>query len=144
MKKLIVLLAIAFLMQTTGFAQRNPQLKERVESMRVAHISSAINLTSDQAQAFWPIYNEFKAEEDKLKEDRLGGKRIADMTEEEAGQMINIHFEKQAAKLALERKYSDRFRQVLSNKQLLQLTRAEREFNRRLLKRMQERRKGPR
>ena len=142
MKKIIVLLAFAFLMQITGFTQRNPELKERIESMRVAHISSAINLSSEQAQVFWPIYNEYKTEEDKLKEDRLRKKRIAELSEEEAGQMINTYFDNQAAKLALERKYIDRFRQVLSNKQLLQLTRAEKEFNLHLLKRIQERRKG--
>ena len=41
--------------------------RERIEALRVAFITQKLNLTPDESQKFWPVYNEYQ---DKLKSSR--------------------------------------------------------------------------
>src|ERR1700759_1951829 len=45
--------------------------KDKIETMHIAYLSQRLNLTSAQAEKFWPIYNEFRAEQDKLRKERM-------------------------------------------------------------------------
>lgn len=58
-----LILAAAF----TADAQPNPQngWKERMESVKIAFLTTEIGLTPEEAQKFWPIYNSVNEELDK-------------------------------------------------------------------------------
>lgn len=58
------ILIVLFLLFTTTlmFGQRRPD-KEKIKSLKVAYITERLNLSSTEAQAFWPIYN---AHEEKM------------------------------------------------------------------------------
>src|SRR5687768_7964578 len=47
-----------------------PESKEKIEAMKVGYITQKLDLTSKEAQSFWPVYNEFNAEIDKIKKER--------------------------------------------------------------------------
>lgn len=51
----------------TADAQPNPQngWKERMESVKIAFLTTEIGLTPEEAQKFWPIYNSVSEELDK-------------------------------------------------------------------------------
>lgn len=66
MKKVISVLCVALLSSVMVFAQ-NPKKKEhgnkedwreKVRSEQVAFITTELNLTEAEAQAFWPVYND--------------------------------------------------------------------------------------
>ena len=66
MKKLISLLFAVALMSVAAFAQPHnkkgaDQWRERVRAEQVAFITSELNLTEAEAQAFWPVYNDIQS-----------------------------------------------------------------------------------
>jgi Spy/CpxP family protein refolding chaperone len=49
------------MMTSTAFAQPgggNRPKKEKVEELKIAFITTELDLTSEEAQKFWPVYNE--------------------------------------------------------------------------------------
>ena len=60
-KNILVLLFLLF-STTLMYGQRRPD-KGKIKSLKVAYITERLNLTSIEAQAFWPIYN---AHEEKM------------------------------------------------------------------------------
>ena len=67
MKKIIsVFCALALMGSVAAFAQEKGNKKEdwreKVRSEQVALITSELDLTEAEAQAFWPVYNEVQAQ----------------------------------------------------------------------------------
>ena len=63
MKKIISILCVLSLTSVLAFAQKNDKKdpeswREKVRAEQVAMITSELNLTESEAQAFWPVYNE--------------------------------------------------------------------------------------
>jgi hypothetical protein len=56
MKKYIFL--ILFLITTFSYGQNGKKL-ERIKALRIAYISNKLNLTSEEAEKFWPVFNTF-------------------------------------------------------------------------------------
>lgn len=61
------LLAVAWFTCQTAEAQPRPQedWKEKMESVKIAFLTTEIGLTPTEAQSFWPIYNSVSEELDK-------------------------------------------------------------------------------
>ncbi len=90
MKKYLIILFAFFSVQ--AFAQEAEQPQENlpeskansqaIEALKTAYITKELNLTPDEAQKFWPVYNEYLGEMKKahaeLKEDvvALGEKKV--------------------------------------------------------------------
>ena len=68
--KLYISLLLIFI-STITLSQNNDKL-EKIKALRVAFISTKLELTSNEAQKFWPIFNEFdKNQTDLRKEKRM-------------------------------------------------------------------------
>ena len=52
------ILVVLFLLVSTTimYGQRRPD-KEKIKSLKIAYITERLNLSSAEAQAFWPVYN---------------------------------------------------------------------------------------
>ena len=65
MKRLLFLLVFCALTfaGTTAIAQDKSaqERRERVESAKIAFLTDKMSLTTEQAQKFWPLYNEYEA-----------------------------------------------------------------------------------
>ncbi|MDZ4749368.1 MAG: hypothetical protein SH808_12845 [Saprospiraceae bacterium] len=134
-----------FLLMTslTVIAQPGHMSKEvrgRIEAQRVAFITQQLRLTPEEAARFWPIYNEYR---DALKVMREDFERpdLEKLTEEEAGVIIEQHLQQEQRKLELKRSLLTRLRTAINAKKVLMLQKAENEFNRELLRKVQEHRK---
>jgi hypothetical protein len=124
-------------------AQQAPmtkELRERIEAQRVAFITQQLRLTPDEAARFWPVYNEYR---DALKDMRDDFERpdLETITDEEAGVIIEKHLQQEQRKLELKRSLLTRLRTVISARKVLMLQKAEMEFNREMLRKVQEHRK---
>ena len=68
--KIYISLLLLFI-STITLSQNNDKL-EKIKALRVAFISTKLELTSNEAQKFWPIFNEFdKNQTDLRKEKRM-------------------------------------------------------------------------
>jgi hypothetical protein len=65
MKKIISVLALAVLVCTAAFAQKEKgnkeQWREKVRAEQAAFIKSELKLSDAEAQKFWPVYEEIQA-----------------------------------------------------------------------------------
>lgn len=123
---------------------QNRESSERVEALRVAFITDKLELTPEEAQGFWPIYNEYLQKEKALhKEFRPErGSRQKELSEADAQKMIENSFDKEEKSLELKREYYKRLQTVVSVQKVARLSQAERGFKQHLLRNMQERRGG--
>lgn len=140
MKKTIILLVIS-LWATGTFAQ---QRQNRVKAMKIAFLTNELNLTEQEAEKFWPIYNRYEKElhryrvverkrlMDQLKE--KGG--VSAITEEEADGILEEFYQLKKKIGQLETERYEKLREVLSAKKMLKLYRAEERFKKRLLERL--------
>lgn len=143
---LIMLMFIGFAANT--FAQQ-PK-KEKMEALKIAYITKRLNLTTEEAQKLWPIYNEYESKKTDInkgcRNDNLILKQgsIEDLTDAEAEQLVDrqiIHAQKV---LDLRKEYLLKLKKVLSVKKVALLYQAERNFRKVLSDGMKDRKhEGP-
>ncbi|WP_296386293.1 sensor of ECF-type sigma factor [Winogradskyella sp.] len=138
-KKLIPILVL--LISLSGFAQRGGKMNERIKAQKTAFITEKLDLSVDEAAKFWPIYNEIESKKEELRK-KSSLKRKAkgpdDLTEKEAKALLNEMLDIEDKKHKLNRELVSKLSNVISSKKIMRLMRAEREFDRRLLKRLKE------
>jgi len=120
------------------------QKGERLEAMKIGFITERLNLSSDEAKVFWPVYNKFTDDMKKLRQSSKGkiSEEMADMpamTDAEAEKVLNdmVNFKIQEADLL--KKYAAEFKKVLPVKKVVLLFKAENDFKRELLKKLSQR-----
>lgn len=125
------------------------RLKE-IKAQKSAYITSRLELTPEQAQQFWPIYNEMDEKQDALRKEmrelHKNAKGDSTLTEAEASQIIEKGLQNRQKELDLEKAYAERFKKSIGAVKTLKLKKAERDFNKEVLKRFRDRmedRKGP-
>jgi hypothetical protein len=64
MKKLLLILALLITNLSLLKAQEgdDPKKAEKIQSLKIAFITQKLNLSSDEAQKFWPVYNHYEVE----------------------------------------------------------------------------------
>ena len=145
MNKLLLILFILF--TTLSYGQRGN--KEKIKSLKVAFITDRLELTSKEAQQFWPVYNKFEEQREDLRQKERTAVRdkirnAAELTEDEAVQLLTqfISFKERAE--ILDTSYLNELKKVLSSKKTLLLLSAEEEFKRHLIKQYRQNRGGRR
>ncbi|MEI6311906.1 MAG: hypothetical protein WCP57_06590 [Bacteroidota bacterium] len=134
-----ILVSLLFIYVVIAQAQStNPsQRKEKIEAMRNAYITSQMNLTPEEAQKFWPVYNEYHTELDNLERPLKSiGKTIDQMSETEAKQFIYKELELENQRYAINKKFADKFLLIISAKKLIKLKQAEREFKKMMIEQL--------
>ncbi len=111
------------------------EAREKIESQRIAFITQKLNLSPEEATKFWPVYNQYK---DALKDmrDELERPDLMTITDDEAKAIIDKHLQQEQKRLDLKRKLFADLQKVISDRKIIMLQMAEREFNRELLRRV--------
>ncbi|MES2730170.1 MAG: Spy/CpxP family protein refolding chaperone [Bacteroidota bacterium] len=148
MKQLsFLLIMIGLLVSHNSFSQKGEVARERIETARIGFITNRLNLSSEQAPKFWPVYNDYNDKKQdirkslrKLKSENAtltasDNDLLADMKE-----MLNL----KQQEVDLEKDYMSKFLKVISARQLAELYKTERDFKEELLKVLQERRNNRR
>jgi hypothetical protein len=117
--------------------------KQKIESARIAVITERLNLTPEQAQEFWPLYNEFLTKRKAFRQDYNNAKSKVDVenaSEKERKELLEYGMSLKERSLTLEKEYSDRMLGVISAKQIMELRQAEDDFKKMLLRQIERRR----
>jgi hypothetical protein len=125
-------------------AQSDRSIEERIEVQRIAFITQRVNLTPQEAQVFWPIYNEYREKEKQIKNDRSDRLEIIDMDEADAEIYVNKILALEQQELDLKKQYIEKLKSVISAKKILRFYAAERMFKERLLQAMNQRKNNVR
>ena len=138
MKKILILL----LFITTGlFAQKSDRY-EKIKSLKTAHLTKKLSLTTNEAEKFWPIYNGhhkklhglMTKKYDAIKKELRIAKKIDNIDERKALDLFNLTQLLDRKKFEENQHYINKLKTVLPIKKILKLHIAEKEFSRVLMR----------
>jgi len=140
----MMIVAVILLSQTSVIAQRGKGFenkKENIEAQKVAFITSKLNLTTEESQKFWPVYNEYEAKKQAIRKEFHSANKSMhsdSLTDAQAKERITAELKMEQNLLNLKQEYMTKFLSVLPSKKVLKLIKAEEEFKVVLLKMLKE------
>ncbi|WP_396212264.1 sensor of ECF-type sigma factor [Flavobacterium sp.] len=139
MKKINLITLIALLISTLTFSQ-DGKLRNQIKASKVAFLTNELNLTTIEAEKFWPLYNTFEDKQREIKKEKIKGYRNRldnsddKLTEKEAAAAL-AQMEKTEDELyQLRKKFISDLKVILPVTKILKLKKADEDFNRKLLK----------
>jgi hypothetical protein len=122
------LLPILFLICTLNLFSQQSQDPDgsRIEALKIAYLTKKLNLSPEEAQRFWPVYNNYASE---LREARAEQRRNKATEIETEEKILNIR-----------KKYNKEFSNALSAEKVNTFFRSEKEFGNYVQKELSERR----
>jgi hypothetical protein len=138
----IVLLSYTAYAQSKTLSQ--PQ-REKIEAQKMAYITQQLELTVPEAQAFWPVYNQFNEKRRTMRHDlgrnvRSANHDIDNLSDKDATALADAQIIEAQKLLDLRKEYHARFKSILPPKKVLKLYEAERGFQKELLSQIREHR----
>lgn len=133
------ILGLLLLLTVLASSAQTPQ--EKIEAAKIALITERLSLTPEQAQKFWPIYNEFAKRQQEVRQAFAQARRNHDpktASEEENKRILEMGMKAKEQTLQLEKQYSERLLEVINNRQLLSLRKAEDDFTQMIIKRLRD------
>ncbi|HRN71588.1 MAG TPA: hypothetical protein PLM81_00575 [Ginsengibacter sp.] len=118
----VILFTLSFAYSTQ--AQRSQS--EKIEALKIAFLTERLQLTSSEAQQFWPVYQSYQNEVKGLRVDRKDGDIL----------------ENEEKLLAIKKKYRPSFEKVIGADKTSRLYQAEKDFRTVLIKRLRNQRKN--
>ena len=117
---------------------------EQVQVERIAYFTEKIGLTTEEAQVFWPIYNEMDKKRNELFEEKASilqtfARGAENMNDRQINELLNRLSNISKKEGSLHSEYDAKFRRVLSPQKVMNLYVAEMGFRNYLLQTMRER-----
>jgi hypothetical protein len=142
MKNTLILLLVLSGVGHVAFAQPDDDPKqskaEYIKAQKIAFISTELALTPEEAEKFWPIYNEYDAKMDEIRKERKGYmkelKTINELSADRAYELTELILNTDTKEAALRKEYLSKFAEVLDKKKAAKVFYAEEKFKRELLK----------
>lgn len=148
MRKIILIVIFIIVSTMQSFAQRNNN--DRIKVLKITFITNALDLSSKEAEKFWPVYNEYSKTIQKEKNIKMrelakqardkGG--VDNLSDKEATQMLVDYINIDANVLTAKRKLYKKLNGVIPSKKIIKLFKAEQDFNKELLKLLRQRREN--
>lgn len=114
------------------------QAQDRIRSLKIAFITEKLNLTPEESEKFWPVYNQYEAEQKRIRQKYRSDQDINTLTDQEVERAVLDRFEMEEELIKLKRDYFQKMKAFMAVRKIALLQRSEQEFNRELLKRIQE------
>lgn len=145
--KIIILLSLTFFIGILSYAQ--PKNGDRIKSLKIGYITETLELTSEEAEQFWPIYNLHQdkvyqlrvVENRKIRHQLKDDNSLESLSDAEASELLDKML-KMDKDIQLEQ--SAMFKElktVLPPKKLLKLHKVEHDFNRKILEQFRKHRR---
>ncbi len=132
----LILIFIGFL----SFAQptQNGKTRDKIKTQKVAFITEQLELTSDEAQKFWPIYNQFEKESREIKSKyfrplRKQLREDVKISDSESNKLLEQIVEGENKMHLAKQTFISNLKTAISANKIIKLKAVEEEFNRKLL-----------
>lgn len=117
-------------------AQKNEDWKQKIMQEKIAFFTTEMDLTQEEAQNFWPVYNQFCKEEHEAQKlimttyKDLNEAIESGKSEKEISACLNRYLKAREEKRDLSTAAAGRFKKVLSDEKVARLYIAEEKFKR--------------
>ena len=146
-----ILMMPALLFSQPQNVKSNKEKKERIEAMKIAYITKNLDLGSEEAKIFWPVYNSYEKEHKELRQTKKNVEKeakekqksadasIEKISEKELDTYMNMVFEIKDKENQLNRKYHLEFKKVLPPYKVMLLYKSKRDFKKEILRMIKKR-----
>ena len=144
MNRLLLVLTLICATVLTPLVLRGQTPNDRAQWMteirqyKRTYLSKELGLSREQQAKFFPVYEEMEDRSSAIEDEaRTMENRIAeakDATDLEYEKATEALYDSKVQVAALEKEYADRFKEILTKKQLFQLKAAERQFSREIMR----------
>jgi hypothetical protein len=139
--KYIIAIALLFTLPFISSAQRDGGGRfQEIEAYKVTYLTEKLDLSTDEAKIFWPIYNGWQAEQQVLRKERMqkmiSFRKIAEIEElsdSEVQTLILNDFNIKQKELNLDKKYYYKLKSSLPIKIVGKFYRAQEAFKKEIL-----------
>jgi len=142
-KPIIILCSLIFSVSLTAQQgqMRGRTSLEQVEAEKIAFFTRYLELSSREAQEFWPVYNDFQNRKNKINQERQNLSRYfaqnsANLSDSEAREIADRYIDLQIQEARLTGEYHKKFMEVLPPGKVMLFYQAENEFRMQLLRRL--------
>lgn len=125
-------------------SDKRTELLERYKSQKIAYLTDKLSLTPDEATKFWPIYNQYANEKEELHKKVVIEIKAQDSNVKNADASLSNMFAFKEEELAIEKKYTSKFKEAITSEKILKLFYFEKEFKKELVDKMKSRMKSKR
>lgn len=146
--KYFILLLVTISVSTYAQPGKFRQKMEQVKSLKVAFITSELNLTSEESAKFWPLYNAFEEKQRDLRKqkindyiDRRDNTEVDKLTDKEANAILAQMEDNEEQLYQLRKKFITSLKGILPASKIIKLKKAEEDFNRKLLQQYREKKR---
>lgn len=136
------------LISLNAVAQDGPFIKkkrEQIKSLKVAFITSELELTPEESAKFWPLYNAYEDKQQEIRKqklkgylDRLDDDSVEKLSDKEASTILTQMESSEDELYQAKKKFITNLKSVISPIKILKLKKAEENFNRKLLQQYRE------
>lgn len=127
MKKYLLIIALFLGFTVAGISQEDDKRDGgRIQALKIAYLTRKLNLSTEEAQKFWPVYNKYA---DEIRKVQI-----------EARQNRTTEIDREEKVLNIRKRFNGEFSKALSVEKVNTFFRVEKEFNGFLQKEMMERR----
>ncbi|MGH2666289.1 sensor of ECF-type sigma factor [Flavobacterium sp.] len=144
-KKIIPLLLLV--LSCGVFAQNTDKRVERIKALRIAFISDKLDLSTEEAQKFWPVFNQFDDKQMELQRQKkqllfkLRHENISALTDKETAKLMEQDEQLETEIQNNRRQLAKDLQGIIPNQKILMLKQLEIEFKNKLLQQMKNRNK---
>lgn len=133
-----LLLVVTFFISASFFAQRKEgDKRSQIKALKVAYITTELNLTSDEASKFWPIFNTFEDKQRAIRKENMllfkNKSQAENLSEREASNLITEMESLETELYELKKKFISNLKDILPAVKIIKLKQAEDDFSRKLL-----------
>jgi len=141
MKKVVIVLFIILVFPVIRLAAQNPNL-EKLNNYKIGFFTKRLNLTSEEAEKFWPVYNEYQGKRnliqlEKLKINRNFNQNGSTLSDNQLVEMGDKYVDCLVQESALAVAFHKKLREVLSPSKVIMYYQAENQYKAQLLNELQ-------
>ena len=122
------------------FFSVSAQKRDKLEALRVDFISKRLELTNDEAEKFWPLYNEYNDKVRALKKNlRQSYHQYNGQSDDQAEKLYQLDLQSRQAEADLHRTYGEKIKAVIGVRKTVRLKIAEEDFRKEMINTIRER-----
>jgi hypothetical protein len=144
MKRIVIFLLIILIYPVTKSEAQNTNL-EKLNNYKIGFFTKRLNLTSEEAEKFWPVYNEYQGQKnllqlEKLKLNRTFNQNESTLNDRQLEEMGDKYIDCIVQESALAVTFHKKLKTVLSPAKVIMYYQAENQYKVQLLNELQNQR----
>ena len=120
--------------------QSKEEYWDHIKALKVAYITQEMNMDTQLAQKFWPIYNNYECQKlDLHKKEHVDLNNLNDLSEDDANKLLTQFVDVEKQEYIIKKQLFNNLLQIMPASEIIKLHKVESYFNKKLLKEFRER-----